>query len=147
MIYAKVRNEEEQKRLDDALRTAKTKNWYLRLQIVALSTQGYDVKKLSQMFNFCNATIRNYINLYNQGGLSRLVPAKHSGRPPKIAHWTREQWDEVLMQAPKQYEELNTDSQRWTLERLRLYLREYHHIDVSIASISNSLRKTGRRIA
>jgi len=145
MIYAKIRSKEEQKRLDNALRTAKTKDWYLRLQIIALSAQEYNVKKLSEMFNLCHATIRNYIHSYNQGGLSELAPATRPGRPPKIAHWSREQWDEVLVRTPNQYEKLNTDSRQWTLEYLRLYLREYHGIDVSIASICNSLRKTGSR--
>ena len=40
---------------------------------------------------------------------------------------------------------LETQSRQWTLEHLQLYLKEYHGIDVCLASVYNSLRKTGRR--
>jgi transposase len=145
MIYARIKSQEEQKRLDDTLKASKTKNWYRRLQIVALSAEKYPVSRLSEMFNLCQATIRSYIKSYNEGGLDKLAPVKPSGRPPKIADWTKEQWDQVLEQTPDQYEKLNIRSRQWTIERLRLYLKEYHQIDVSISSIYKSLRKTGRR--
>jgi transposase len=105
------------------------------------------VKELSEMFKLCEATIRSYINSYNQGGLDELAPVKPPGRPPKIANWTKEQWDKVLGQTPDQYRKLNTQSRKWTLERLRLYLEKYHNINVSIVTVYNSLRKTGVRIA
>ena len=145
MIYAEVKRPEEQKRLDEALKASKKKSWYRRLQVIALSAQKYTVQKLSEMFRLCEQTIRNYIHSYNEGGLAKLAPGKPTGRPPKIAHWTKGQWDEVLEQTPNQYEKLNTQSRQWTLELLRLYLKEYHDIDVSIVSVYNSLRRTGRR--
>jgi len=145
MIYAKIKNQEEQKRLDDTLKSSQKKNWYRRLQIISLSAKKYTVQKLSEMFELCEATIRNYVHSYNEGGLDKLKPVKQTGRPPKIGHWTKEQWDEVLEQTPDQYEKLNVKSREWTLERLQLYLKEYHQIEVSIVSIHNSLGKTGRR--
>lgn len=146
MIYASIKSEEEQKRLYEAMKASRNKNWYRRLQIIALSAEKHTVKELSEMFKLCEATIRTYINCYNQGGLDRLTPAKPPGRPPKIANWTKEQWNKVLRQTPDQYRKLNTQARRWTLERLRLYLKEYHNIDVSIVTVHNSLRKTGTRI-
>jgi len=145
MIYAKIKGEKEQKRLDDALRASEKKNWYRRLQIIFLSAQEYSVQKLSEMFELCEATIRDYIHAYNQGGLNKLKPAKPPGRPPKIGNWTEADWDKVLEQTPNQYEKLNTQSRQWTLERLQVYVREYHDIDVDISNIYRSLRKTGRR--
>ena len=145
MIYAKIKSQKEQKRLYDALKSSQKKNWYRRLQIISLSAKKYTVQKLSEMFELCEATIRNYVHSYNEGGLDKLKPVKQTGRPPKIGHWTKEQWDEVLEQTPDQYEKLNVKSREWTLERLQLYLKEYHQIEVSIVSIHNSLGKTGRR--
>jgi transposase len=147
MIYANIKSEEERKRLYDAMKASRNKNWYRRLQIIALSAEKHTVKELSEMFKICQATIRSYINSYNQGGLDKLAPVKPTGRPPKIANWTKEQWDKVLGQTPDQYRKLNTQSRKWTLERLRLYLEKYHNIDVSIVTVHNSLRKTGVRIA
>jgi transposase len=147
MIYAKIKDQEERIRLADAMKATKDKNWYRRLQVIELSAEKYSVQELSDTFKLCEATIRNYIHSYNEGGLDRLAPVKPPGRPPKIGHWTKEQWDEgiPLEQTPDQYEKLNIRSREWTLERLQLYVKEYHQIDVSIVSIHNSLRKTGRR--
>ena len=103
MIYAEVKSPEEQRLLDDALEASKRKSWYRRLQIIALSakkSKEYTVQKLSEMFNVCQQTVRNYIHAYNNGGLDKLAPGKSTGRPPKIAHWTREQLDKVLEQTP-----------------------------------------------
>ena len=148
MIYAEIRSQEERIRLQDTLKAAKDRNWYRRLQVIELSAEKYTifcVQELCDTFKLCEATIRNYIHAYNQGGLDKLAPVKPPGRPPKIGHWTKEQWDEVLEQTPNRYEKLNTKSRQWTLERLRLYVKEYHGIDVCLASVYGSLRKTGRR--
>ena len=48
----------------------------------------------------------------------------------------------MLERTPNQYEKLNTHSRQWTLERLSVYLKEYHQIEVSIVSIHNSLERT-----
>lgn len=141
MIYAKVKSKKEWQRLYDALWATKDKKWYRRLRIIELSAQEYCVQGLSSTFKLCEATIRKYIHSYNRGGLDALTPRKSPGRRPKIAHWTKEHWDMVLEQTPNQYKKLKTHSGQWTLERLRLYLKEYHQIDVSISSIQKSLRK------
>jgi transposase len=145
MIYAKIKDQEELIRLQDAMKASQDKNWYRRLQVIELSAEKYSVQELCDTFKLCEATIRNYIRSYNEGGLDKLAPVKPPGRPPKISHWSKEQWDEVLGQTPDQYEKLNIRSRQWTLERLQLYVKEYHQIAVSIVSIHNSLRKTGRR--
>jgi transposase len=145
MIYAEIKDQEELIRFQDAMKATKDKNWYRRLQIIEFSVKKYSVPELSDRFKLCEATIRNYIHSYNEGGLDRLAPVKPPGRPPKIGHWTKEQWNDVLGQTPDQYEKLNIRSRQWTLERLQLYLKEYHQIEVSVVSVHNSLRKTGRR--
>ena len=147
MIYATISSEEAQKRLNEALEEAKDVKWYIRLKIVALSATKQTVKELSEMFDLCEATIRNYIHDYNKGELQQLEPDKSTGRPPKIGNWTKQQWDEVLEQTPNQYEKLNTSSHQWTLERLQQYVKEYHGIDVCLSSVYNSFSKarhTGR---
>jgi transposase len=145
MIYAKLNNPEEKEILERELKSARDKNWYRRLQIIKLSAFRHTVQELSDEFSLCHQTIRNYINAYNQGGIKSLFPGKSSGRPPKISNWTKQDWDKVLEQTPNQYEKLNTQSRQWTLERLRVYVKEYHNIDVSKVSIHRSLGKTGRR--
>jgi len=145
MVKVKIKSQEEQQRLDDALKTSKQKNWYRRLQVIVNSAKGATVKQLSATFDLCKATIRNYIKAYNRGGLDSLKPTKQTGRPSKIGHWTKQDWEKVLQQTPNQYEKLGTQSRRWTLGLMSRYLKEYHGIEVAISSVSNSLRKAGWR--
>lgn len=145
MIYATISSEEAQKRLNEAIEESKDVKWYIRLKIIALSATKQTVKELSEMFNLCEATIRNYIHDYNNGGIQQLEPDKSSGRPNKIGNWTKQQWDEVLEQTPNQYEKLNTASHQWTLERLQQYVKEYHGIDVCLSSIYNSFKVSHSR--
>ena len=145
MIYANIEGAEELERIQSTMKVTKDKVWYCRLKIIQLSSEKASVQKLSKDFDLCQQSIRNYIHAYNKGGMEALAPKKSSGRPAKIGNWLKEQWDKVLGQTPDQYEKLNIKSRQWTLERLQLYLKEYHEIDVCLASVYNSLRKTGRR--
>lgn len=145
MIYAEINNPDEKQQLEDELAATPEKKWYRRLMIISLSAQRYTVKKLTEMFKLSEATIRRYIHAYNQEGISRLKANKSKGRPSKISHWTKDDWDKILAKTPNQYSLLNTCSRQWTLQRLARYLKEYHQIEVCLATIYNSLRKTGRR--
>jgi transposase len=145
MIYVILKNPEEKEILESELKSARDKNWYRRLQIIKLSSRKHTVQELSREFSLCQQTIRSYINAYNQGGVPALFQGKSPGRPPKISNWTKQDWEKVMEQTPNQYEKLNTQSRQWTLDRLRMYVKEYRNIDVSIVSIYSSLRKTGKR--
>ena len=90
MIYAEIPDAKAQQELDDAIKEAKVKRWYVRLMIIALSAQRDTVIKLSEMFSVCRSTVRSYIHSYNEGGLEGLKPVTQSGRPAKLAHWTKE---------------------------------------------------------
>ena len=50
MIYAKIENPEQEKRLIDELKISKDKNWYRRLEIITNSTKGVTVEQLSKTF-------------------------------------------------------------------------------------------------
>lgn len=145
MIYAEIKDSNTQQEIDEQLKASEDKKWYRRLMIISLSAKRYTVKKLTEMFKLSEATIRRYIHAYNEDGLSGLKPNQSTGRPSKIAHWTKEAWDKVIQKTPNQYEKLNTCSRQWTLQRLGNYIKEYHQIKVCLATIYNSLRKTGRR--
>lgn len=145
MIYAQYKSSEDKEQLLDELKKAKNKSWYRRLEIIKLSAGKMTVQQLSKMFDLCETTIRDYIKTYNETGLKGLFPTKPPGRPPKIANWTKEDWDRVMEQTPNQYEKLNTQSRQWTFERLVAYVKEYHQIEVTIPCVYQALRRTGRR--
>jgi transposase len=148
MIYAIPFSENAVSELQFAIKTAKDVKWYRRLKIVQRSMSGLSVPQLAAEFDLCRVTVRTYIKAYNDGGIQRLVPKKQPGRPPKVGHLTRDDWSEILSQTPNQYQKLETDSRRWTLELLVCYAKEYLDCEVVFQTISEAMRRckyrTGR---
>ena len=103
MIYAQIDDQRDRQELQQAMQEAKQSKWYRRLKIIDLSSRGYKVLHLAQMFDLSAATIRQYIKCYNTDGLNGLHPQYGAGRRPKI-DWSKEQWADVLKQAPSQFE-------------------------------------------
>ncbi len=146
MIYAQLSTPEDIDRIEAHLSKAEKKNWYRRLMIIKVSaTQRLSVPQLAEMFGVCEPTVRKYIHIYNQSGLDALLPQSPPGYNGKITHLTRADFDKILEQTPNEYERLNTDSRQWTLKLIARYLLEYHQIEVTLPTVYNALRRTGRR--
>lgn len=141
MIYAQPQGDYAISELQVELRNAQHAKWYRRLKIIQLSMTGITVPQLSEQFDLCRATVRSYIKAYNEGGIEGLRPGKSPGRPPKVGQLTRDQWEEILRRTPNQYERLQTDSRRWTLELLACYAKEYLHQEVCFQTIWAALRR------
>ena len=141
MIYANV-DENDRIGLNQALKKAKEKKWYRRLKIIDLSSQGYSVPELSIMFDLHAITIRDYIHRYNRGGLSELAPGYGQGRK-EILPWSKEQWLELMNQAPCQFDKLETGAQNWTQSLMVDYLAAYHAIHVTQAAVSQMFKRVG----
>jgi len=148
MIYAEPQAESAISELQVQLKETRDAKWYRRLKIIQLSMSGISVPKLSDQFDLCPKTVRNYIKAYNQGGVDQLSPKKSPGRPPKVGHLSRDDWSEILSRTPNQYQRLETDSRQWTLELLVHYAKEYLGCEVCLDTISKALRRckyrTGR---
>ena len=106
MIFAKVIGEGLQF-LKKELKSTKDAKWYRRLKIVQLSSQKKAVPQLAKDFDLCEATVRDYIRRYNEGGFEALKRGASNGRPTKI-DMTKEQWEGLLHRSPCQFEKLNT---------------------------------------
>ncbi len=82
MIFAQV-DDEGRKLLEAELKAAKNVKWYWRLKVVHLSSQGETVPKLAKTSDLSQATIRNYIRSYNDGGTETLNVAIATAVPPR----------------------------------------------------------------
>jgi transposase len=143
MIYAKV-NAETRKVLETELKNPKNGNWYRRVKIIHLSSQGHTVPQLERLFDLSYATIRDYIKRYNQGGLAALKPNVSTGRPLKV-NLSKEEWEELLHHSPCQFEKLHTAARNWTQQMLRKYLALYHNVLIAQSTISTFLVRLGIR--
>jgi transposase len=143
MIFAKV-DAQNQEAIQAEMKATKNLKWYRRLKVIDLSSQGYTVPELSQMFDLCEGTIRRYIHHFNESGLPGLHPGYGQGRPPELT-WSQEEWLDVLSQSPADLEQLNTAAQNWTQGLLQQYLTIYHQVEVTQTTISKTLRRVGIR--
>lgn len=141
MIHAQI-DETAREELEAALKEAKQVKWYRRLKIIDLSAQGHSAPKVGKMFNLSAATVRIYIKRYNQGGLAGLVPAYGAGRQATL-NWSKNEWADLLNQAPSQFEQLESGAQNWSQLLIKQYLALYHNVELSQSAISKALRKVG----
>jgi transposase len=139
MIYAKVNDYES---LEKERKNAEDINWYKRLKIVQLSSQGVSVQQLAQTFDVCQATVRDYIKRYKDGGIDTLKREYSNGRPP-LTELTKAQWEELLHQSPCQFEKLNTGARNWTQKLLVDYCSQYLGIQLTRSAISIMLKNIG----
>lgn len=145
MIYAIPQGEHAISELQVELKTAEKAKWYRRLKIIQLSMAGHSVPQLAPQFDVCQATVRNYIEAYNDGGIEPLRPQKQPGRPLKVGNLTKDHWQEILSMTPNQYDPLQTDSRQWTLDLLVRYAKHYLDADVDFSTISKAMKRCGYR--
>mgnify|MGYP001605547469 CR=1 FL=1 len=142
MIDAKVETEEKKVELETALKDAKKVSWYRLLKVVQLSSQGKSVPELAKLFDVCSAVVRHDIHLYNDGGLEKLAPALIPGRPRLLSQWDGK-WEEILHISPSQYEKLQAQGRRWTLQLLVSYVDLYDDIETTTVTVSSALKRNG----
>lgn len=145
MVYAIPQAEHAQSELAAQIKTAEKAKWYRRLKIVQLSMTGISVPQLAEQFDLCRATVRNYINAYNDGGIEKLRPQKQPGRPQKVGQLTKDNWQEILERTPNHYDKLETNSRQWTLDLLVCYAKEYLQTEVDFSTLSKAMKRCGYR--
>jgi len=143
MINARI-DTQQQAQLDAEMKSATDTKWYRRLKVIDLSGQGYSVAELSRMFDLSAGTIRRYIHLYNEAGLSGLRPGYGQGRPTILA-WSKAEWLDLLSQSPAELALLETGAQNWTQALLVQYLALYHQVQATQTTIARTLHRVGIR--
>jgi transposase len=139
MLYAHVSPQQSDELLD-AIRRSSDRNWYRRLKIIHLSSQGKSVPELATLFDLCHATVRDYITRYNAGGLDGLKRQSSDGAPSKIP-FSKADWEELLRQSPSQFDRLQTGARNWTQELVQAYLLAYHQVSVPQQTISATIKR------
>ncbi len=129
--------------IEQKLKEAKGSKCYRRLMIIHLSQQGKTVPELSRLFDLCEATIRVYINSFNQKGLEGLNPNYDKIGRSETIPFTKEEWADLLHQSPSQFDKLETGSHNWTQKLLVKYFELYYSISITRSAISKILKRHG----
>lgn len=143
MIKARI-DVQQQAQLDAEMRSTTDAKWYRRLKVIDLSGQGYSAAELSGLFDLGVGTIRRYIHLYNEAGLSGLRANYGPGRPAILA-WSKAEWLDLLSQSPADLALLETGARNWTQALLAQYLARYHQVQVAQTTIARALHRVGIR--
>ena len=142
MLFAQV-TEKEQKELKEAIKEAKAAKWYRRLKIVDLSSQGYRVPNLAEMFDIGEGRVREYIKQYNEGWNRQPASRKEYWSRQVSIPLSKAEWEEILARRPSQFEALKTKARNWSQPLLQRYLYHYHQLEVSQGTISSTLKRLG----
>ncbi len=143
MIYAHM-SEDARQALETALKAPTNVTWYRRLKSIDLSSQGYTVPQLAKLFDLCQATVRDYLRRYHQGGIDALKRHASDGPPPKVPQ-DKAFWEELLRRSPSQFEKLPTAARNWTQHLLVEYCRHYLGVPITQAGLSLLLKRLGIR--
>jgi len=141
MLYAKVK-EVERDEIKKELKETKKVKWYRRVKVIDLSDKGQSVSKIAEMIDLNENTVRSYINRYNEGGLAGLKPNYVTGRKVTI-DLSKEELSEILERSPSQFEKLESGARNWTQSLMKLYLKQYHQLEVSQSVISETFKRLG----
>lgn len=141
MIYVNL-TVEDRMALQKAMKTAIKSKLYRRYKAIDLSSQGYEVPEIAEILDFTEATVRRLIHQVNKTGVEALQPAYGKGRPLAL-DWTKEQWEDLLAQAPAHFVKLETGAQNWTQHLICHYLQEYHGLIVSQRTVSSAIKRIG----
>jgi transposase len=140
---------EQRQALDVALNQTKDASRYRRLKVLDLASRGYSVRQLAAMFDLSEETVRSYLRRFQRQGLAGLLDTRPAGRPRKLPSLldsgaeAQENWRALLQTAPRDFPELGSDAEHWTLKLLAKYIQLHHGVEVSAVTIYNVLNRLG----
>jgi len=112
-----------------------------RLRVIWFAHQGWSAPQMKNMVHFHAATIRKWVRKFNEKGLHGLQIRRGGGAPARISLGQKA---EIIRIASRDPQEIGLPFQRWSLPKIRDYLRENNILeDVSTEWIRKILRSAG----
>ncbi len=113
-----------------------------RARIVWYAHEGERVPAIARRVGASEATVRTWLNRFNERGLDGLKDAARSGRPPT---YSPEQVGEVVAASLTDPQVLGLPFASWTLDRLEAYLNEVAGVPIKRSRIGEILADEGLR--
>ena len=133
---------EEKKKIQIAYRRARHPTEKVRYLALKLLSQGYFHKEVSRILGVSDATLRDWVTIYNQGGLEGLREKRVTGNHRKLSVKQKEQLGKLLRE--KTPEQCGYEGRFWTVGLLqKLVQREYGITYRSDQSYRNLFQQAG----
>src|SRR4030043_1958947 len=119
-LYVRELKMDEGQKMQRILRRSTNRVKVRRAQVVLASEQGYKVQAIAGLVYYSQHHVRAIINEFNEQGMAALEPKPRSGRPAGFPEDDKALIAETAKCPP---DLLGCPFQRWSLEKLRQYLR------------------------
>lgn len=133
------RTTEEVEAIKKAMKSTSPKiaRWATILYALHLGENPWDV---AQHHNQSVATIYNVVKRYDEGGIEGLRPRAKPGRSRKLSDEQCEWLKQIVESDPQDH---GFGFRIWTGKRLQSYIRQTYAIEVSEATVRNTLKRLG----
>ena len=140
MIRIRLTDEERQELRREARRTVGRVSE--RIHFVLLSDQGYSPPRIGAIFGYCAATVRMWLERYQEKGLAGLQDEPRSGRPPL----TLPEEDQSITATAKQSPTASGYKVGfWTIATLLIHLAGLLGVQLSPTTLRRRLHEAGFR--
>ncbi len=140
MIRIRLTDEERQELRREARRTVGRVSE--RIHFVLLSDQGYSPPKIGAIFGYCAATVRMWLERYQEKGLTGLQDEPRSGRPPLTSPEEDQHITATAKQSPTAY---GYKVGFWTIAMLLIHLAGLLGVQLSPTTLRRRLHEAGFR--
>jgi len=114
---------------------AATQTEYRRLDFFLLQYRGYDAEEASEIMDISRASYYRWVNLFNEGGVSSLIPHRSPGRPAKVTQELKAELVSLVIEPEKGGESC------WTAIKLHGFLKSKYAINFSYRSLVRYLHE------
>jgi len=119
--------------IEMSLRGAPSKNMTLRLLAIRALISGQTVEFVADFVNVSTRTINNWINRWNEGGVTALADKPKSGRPPAIS----EKYRAKILQLVDNPQEAGQT--HWTAVKLHGFIKKQESIELGYSTLTRWL--------
>jgi len=125
--------------IDRALKTG-DRAWLRRLEGLQLFAAGLRIEDVAEHLGVEVRTVRNWINLWNEGGFEALKPEKSPGRPSKLSD---EEWKRLEKDLEKSPREFGYDYDLWNTKLVMIHISMGYGVKYEYKYMYRLLRKRG----
>lgn len=136
-----TRSSAERERLEQAARSTRDKQVWLRMRALLLWDEGQSATQVSRTLDVGRQSLYEWRERYlERRDPADLLDRPKSGRKPSLSPAKRERLAEILEQEPKEYDH---QSHGWTVPLLVQHLQSHEDVSLSGTTLRRTLRSMG----
>jgi len=128
--------------LQDEIRRSEDSRYDHRLHGVLLVAHGMSCREVAGLLGDAPRTVQNWINRFEEKGLSGIVESERSGRPRRL---DEEQLEEINMALRRFPEAVGMTGNLWDGKMLSAFIKKEYGVDLGVRQCQYLFRNLGFR--